>query len=116
MKLISILILACFSYISWAGNNLDQDNLRRVAEYHISSANILTFSAGGASIKLCTTCEINNINIKPDTELFEQEKPINLKRATEIYIKKSYKVTHIGIDRKTLTALYFRFGGHPDDQ
>jgi len=93
----------------------DQANLRRVAEYHVPASDLLTFSRDGAQVILCETCVPESISIANNIEFYEFEQSINLKRATELYIRKPYQLVFIGIDRTTSTAVYFRFGGHSDD-
>lgn len=116
MKRIFYPVIGLLIMILALGARADENNLRRVAEYHISAQDLVTFSRSGAKLKLCPDCEPGFYNFSSDFQLFEQEKVINIKRATELYIKKSYAEIFVAIDRQANTARYFRFGGHSDDR
>lgn len=114
-KPLPLLLTALALLISWP-TMAEQANLRQFAEYQIMAKNLLTFSRSGGQIKPCDTCPVKQISIPNTIELYEFEDTIGFERATELYVRKNYGVVYIGIDRKTSTAMYFRFGGHSDDR
>lgn len=93
----------------------EQANLRRFAEYHISSQNLLTFSREGASVKLCVTCSPTYLTSNGNTRWYLFNHDISLQQATAHYVSKEYAVIFVGTDRQNNTLEYVRFGGHPSD-
>lgn len=93
----------------------DQANLRRFAEYHISSQDLITFSSAGASIRLCTTCSATQLQADGDTHWYLFNDEISLQQATTYYVSKEYDVIFVGLDRQEGILKYLRFGGHPSD-
>ena len=116
MKKSNILLATLISLLlSWP-TLAEQENLRQFAEFQIEAKNLLTFSRNGGQIKPCESCPVENISVSSNVELYEYADSISFERATELYVRKNYGLVYIGIDRKTKTAMYFRFGGHGDDQ
>ena len=94
----------------------ETENLRRVAEYHIAATDLVTFSRSGATVRICSECEPKFYTFASDFQMFEMEETIDVKRATELFVRKTYEQIYVAIDRKNDTARYFRFGGHSDDR
>ena len=94
----------------------ESSRLGRFAEYHVGPYDLVTFSREAALVRLCEGCTPRRLSIDNDTALFEQERPIVLKRATELYLSKPYRQVFIGLDRQLDRIDYIRFGGHSDEQ
>ena len=116
MKRILYVTFMCSILINSSAALSEPDNLRRVAEYHISATDLVTFSRSGATLRICSECEPKFFTFASDFQMFEMEETIDVKRATELFVRKTYEQIYVAIDRKNDTARYFRFGGHSDDR
>ena len=85
------------------------------AEYHISADRLESFSSSQISIRICDRCDTTSYTMTGATQLQEYRLPIDLKRATELYLRKSPTIIFIGINRSEGTVDYVNFGGHPTD-
>lgn len=109
-------LVSIFLVLTSSVSHSETANLRRVAEYHISATDLVTFSRSGATVRVCSECEPKFYTFASDFQMFEMEETIDVKRATELFVRKTYEQIYIAIDRKNDTARYFRFGGHSDDR
>ncbi|WP_221801627.1 hypothetical protein [Oceanobacter mangrovi] len=88
------------------------DALMNNAEYHISVANLQTFSGSAVVARLCDSCEAQTFTLTSNTRLLEYERDIDLQRASELYLRKNMSVIFLGVDRAAATLDYINFGGH----
>ena len=84
-------------------------------EYHLDTPDLQTFSAQGITARLCNTCEPVFIPAYTTLTLQEYGAPIDLKRASELYLRKSAAVIFIGVTRDSRKLAYVNFGGHASD-
>ncbi|MCY0965483.1 hypothetical protein [Parathalassolituus penaei] len=90
----------------------ESPTLGRFTEYHIRSTDMIAFSSNGADVRLCSDCNTTALHMSSGYELFDQDTAIDLKTATELYLRRTYPVIFLGIDRQLKAITYIRFGGH----
>lgn len=103
MRTILIVLMNILSANVFAGAMVAQ-------EYPISPSDLITFSSNQVKARLCSNCEISTVKVAGNTQFFEQNTPIDLKRATELYVSPKYKRVSLHINNQTKTMLIIRFG------
>lgn len=86
------------------------DTLLPYIEQPINIKNVVVFSAGGITYKNCLACE--EIKLTPDSavEYLENGQPIDLSRATELYVSKQYGALSVFYTRSTGVYNQISFG------
>ncbi len=108
MKIIISLFFALTfnSAIVWA------DNLISYIQMPISTQNFLAFSSQGLSIKECKSCPTIKLRPQAKVAFYEQNTPIDLKEATDLFLKETYDHVSVYYDRTSNTYDKVVFGGH----
>jgi len=95
---------------AFAGNGLNAHY-----EAQIEPQLLATFSSTAVKLKECSECDQVSYQMRADTELFEKEQPIDLKRATELYLRRNSEIIFVGISQTDKTIDYINFGGYASD-
>lgn len=104
--LILLLTLTIGSSHTWA------DSLLSYIEMPVASDNLLAFSSQGIQFKSCNTCDTIKLQPAPQVAYYKQNQPIDIKQATQLYLKNSFDSVSIFYNRKTNTYDKVVFGGH----
>lgn len=112
MNLLCRLLFLTVAVSSVCRAESESPNIGRFTEYHIPSADLIAFSGHGADARLCSDCSVTALGMSRGYELFEQDTPIDLTTATELYVRRPYPVIFLGVDRQLKAVTYIRFGGH----
>ena len=77
---------------------------------------LITFSSQGIQFKACNTCETTKLKPTHHVVYYEHNNPIDLKRATELFVTKKYNLTSIFHNRHTLFYDQVVFGGFLEEE
>lgn len=105
-------LLASLAMASYCLAEEESPTLGGFAEYHINATDLVAFSGGMTQARLCEDCSITALKLSRHNEFFDQDTPIDLKRATELYLSHPYPVIYLGVDRQQKEVTYIRFGGY----
>lgn len=104
-------LILMFSLLTFGSASVWADNLLTETQTIVESHNFLAFSAQGVTFKECNTCP--SIKLKPQTRVgfYEQNNPIDIKQATELFVAKKYDTVSVFYNRKTMSYHQIVFGG-----
>lgn len=92
------------------------DALMDNVEYHVTASDLKTFSRAAINVVLCEGCLSRSFELENFTLLQEKQQTIDLQRATELYLRRTYREIFIGIERSSGSVNYINFGGYASDE
>src|SRR5690554_2437780 len=104
----SVLLLSLFAVFT---TNVWASNLMPYIEMQVERQNLITFSSQGIQFKACNACETTQLKPARHVAYYEHNNPIDLRQATEFFIKKEHSFTSIFYHRHTLVYDQVVFGG-----
>gem|GEM_PF-4331266 len=87
-----------------------------IVKYPINISALKSVSSGQVSAVLCTGCEATLLKVNSASEFYEQNTSIELKRAVELFVKKTYPTVSLFIDTRNNTLTLIRFGEFLENQ
>lgn len=90
------------------------DTLLNYIEMPIEARNLLTFSGQGLSFKTCEQCEVIRLTPASQVQFLEFGRPIDLKRATEVFVSKQSERVSIFYSRRERVYDKVTFGSTPE--
>lgn len=105
-------LILLFSLLTFGSSSVWADNLLPYIEMPVSSNNLLTFSSQGVEFKECASCSITKLKPNSRVALYEQNTPVDIKQATELFVAKKYDSVSIFYNRQSNTYDKVVFGGH----
>ena len=105
-------LILMFSLLTFGSSSAWADNLLPYIEMPIESTNLLAFSGQGIEFKECSSCSITQLKPNSKVAFYEQNAPVNLKEATELFVGKKYDTVSIYYNRQTSKYDKVVFGGH----
>ena len=91
-------------------------SLMNYIEMPLHIRQVLQFSSYGMIFKACDQCDVVVLKSAGQIELLENGQPIDLQRATELYVKKQPETLSVFYFRDSLTFDRVSFGNLPGPQ
>lgn len=107
-------LILMFSLLTIGSSSAWADNLLPYIEMPIESTNLLAFSSQGVTYKACDDCATTKLTASTNVEYFEHNNPIDLKKATELFVEKKHSFVSIFYDRNSNIYGQVVFGGYPE--
>lgn len=104
-------LILLFSLLTFGSSSVWADNLLPDIQIIIESQNLLAFSSQGVSFKECNNCVSIKLNPQKKVGFYEQNTPIELQEATELFVSKKYESISIFYNRNTNAYYQIVFGG-----
>ena len=97
------ILISLFFALIVGSSNAWADNLLPYIEMPVSSQHLLAFSSQGIEFKECSTCLVTKLKPNSKVAFYEQNTPIDIKQATELFVSKKHNSISIFYNRKTNT-------------
>lgn len=112
----NLFFVAVLGLIPIISSSVQAQNLLKYVELQIHKNDLIAFSSQAIRVRACAQCSEFVINTSPHTTYWQQNTEIELKQATELFVKRKYDSISIFYDQKTMTFDQFVFGGFIEDQ